>query len=117
MSALTVAFVGCLVYTCPPLVELLQEHLDNQDGEVLPHLFIADLERWMEAEIVRNDAEPAELMTQILEFLEAAVRRDDEVAEVIHASFLEHLPRPGEPGAEIRALLGSALSKRLHQIG
>jgi hypothetical protein len=117
LSAVTVAFVGCLVYQFPALEGLLQEHLDDQEGEILPHLFMADLERWMEQELARPGGEPTELVGQILDFLEAAVRRDDEVAELIHASFLEHLPRPGEPGAEIRAKLGPALTERLRQIG
>jgi hypothetical protein len=117
LSAISVAFVGALVYHCPALVPLFQEHLEDQEGEVLPHLFVADLWRWIEARSPWDDMEPSELLTQILAFLEAAVSRDDEVAEVIHASFLEHLPRPGEPGAEIRAMLGPALTERLHQIG
>lgn len=116
MSARTVAFTGCLVYRLPGLEGLFQEHLDDQEGEVLPHLFMADLERWIEAEVAR-DGKPSRLIEEILDFLEAAVRRDDEIAELIHASFLEHLPRPGEPGAEIRDRLGPALTERLRQIG
>ena len=117
MSAVTVAFVGSLVYQFPPLLGLLQEHLDDQEGEVLPHLFVADLERWIEAEVLRHDGQPSELATKIIDFLETAVQRDDEVAELIHTSFLEHVPRPGQPGAEIRTNLGPALTERLRQIG
>jgi hypothetical protein len=114
---MTVAFVGCLVYRFPALVGLLQEHLKDQEGEILPHLFMADLERWIEAELEWKGGGPTELIKQILDFLEEAVGRDDEVAEVIHASFLEHLPRPGERGAQIREKLGPALTERLRQIG
>lgn len=117
MSALTVAFVGSLVYEFPPLLGLLQEHLDDQDGEVLPHLFMADLERCIEAQVVGQDGQSSKLIPKILAFLEAAVGRDDEIAGLIHTSFLEHLPRPGQPGAEIRTKLGPALSERLQQIG
>jgi len=117
VSAITVAFVGCLVYRFPALLGLLQEHLEDQEGEILPHLFVADLERWIEAELERSGGEPTELIEQILAALETAVRRGDEVSEVIHASFLEHLPRPGDPGAQIREKLGPALTERLQQIG
>ena len=32
MSALTVAFVGAMTYSCPWLVPVLQEHLVDQEG-------------------------------------------------------------------------------------
>jgi hypothetical protein len=117
VSADTVAFVGRLVSQFPELVPLLREHLDDQEGEILAHLFMADLERWVERELARQGDSPSDLIEQLLDFLEEAVRRNDEIAEVIHASFPEHLPRPGEPGAEIRTMLGPALSERLRQIG
>src|SRR5205085_10200900 len=37
--------VGSLVYQFPALQALLEEHVDDQEGEILPHLFMADLER------------------------------------------------------------------------
>jgi hypothetical protein len=116
-KALTVAFVCALVYEFPPLLGLLQEHLDDQEGEVLPHLFMADLERWIEAELACRGGQSRELVVRILKFLETAVHRNHEIAELIHASFLEHLPRPGQPGAEIRTRLGPVLTERLRQIG
>jgi hypothetical protein len=117
MSALTIAFVGSPVYEFPALLGLLAEHIDDQEGEVLPHLFIADVERWIEGEVARQGGQPSTLVMCILDFLETAVHRDDEIAELNHVSFLEHLPRPGHPGTEIRTKLGPALTERLRHTG
>ena len=118
MSASTVAFVGAFVYRFPVLRSLLQEHLDDQDGEVLPHLFIADVERWAEAQLECHDEASYALVRDVLAFLEAACcTQGDEVEELIAVSFLEHLPRPGKPGAELRSMVGPNLAKQLQRIG
>ena len=118
MSASTVAFVGSLAYQFPALRPLLQVHLDDQDGEILPHLFMADLERWAEAQIQARDEASHLLLEQVLAFLEMAYSTQGaEVEELIAVSFLEHLPRPGEPGAELRTLVGPNLAEQLERIG
>lgn len=118
MSAATVAFVGALVYSFPALRQVLQEHLDDQEGEVLPHLFMADVERWLEREVMNRPKQAADEVARILAFLEDAFAAgDSEVNEVIAASFLEHLPRPGDLGSEIRTMVGPRLRKQLQIIG
>lgn len=117
MSAQTVAFIGALVYQFPELESLLQEHLDDQEGEVLPHIFMADFERWLEVELQNAGGIPTELIRRTLDFLEVGVHRGGDVDELIHASFLEHLPRPGSPGSDIRTILGPGLTERLRRIG
>ena len=95
MSAATVAFVGALVYALPVLRPVLTEHPSDQEGEVLAHLFMADVERWLEREVMNRRSQSAEEIADLLAFLEEAVAAGDpEVTEVIAASFLEHLPRP-----------------------
>lgn len=118
MSALTVAFAGAMTYRCPWLLPVLEEHLVDQEGEVLPHLYMADVERWAERELLSGGAEGAHLRG-LLDFVEAefSVHHDDEVGEVVSASFLEHLPRTGEPAVELRKLVGPLCAERLRVIG
>lgn len=118
MSASTVAFVGALFHRFKVLQPLLEEHLDDQDGEVLPHLLMADVERWAEAEIAKSDESARAFVREVLAFLEVAyATQGSEVEELIAVSFLEHLPRPGEPGSQLRALLGPRLAEELRRIG
>jgi hypothetical protein len=118
MSAATVSFVRALVDHFPELHPLFQEHLDDQENDILPHVFMADVERWLERKAINRQPRAGELVEGILEFLEDEIRSGGtEVANVIHASFLEHLPRPGQPGSEIREMLGPLSAERLRQIG
>lgn len=115
MSAATVSFVGALVRRNRVLLHVLEEHLVDQEGEVLPHLFMADVERWAEAALQSGQRGDVE---QVLEQLELEFNGpDDDVREVISASFLEHLPRPGAPEAELRDMVGTACAEMLQRIG
>jgi hypothetical protein len=97
---------------------VLAEHKRDNFGSILPHVFLWDVTRWIvglvtvatTAEVLRNKKE----LTSVLSYLERAYRSgDEELQELISVSFLEHLPRPGERGAEIRQMVGSALSAQL----
>lgn len=117
MSARTVAFVGSLVHRCPWLLPVLQEHLDDQEGEVLPHLFMADVERWAEREIAASRTAEGSHLASVLAVVDAELHDagDTEIGELITVSFVEHLPYPGEPNAAIRELLPPALQRALRQ--
>lgn len=115
MSAATVSFVGALVRRNRVLLPVLEEHLIDQEGEVLPHLFMADVERWAEAALRRGQRGDVE---QVLEYIELEFSGpDDDVREVISVSFLEHLPRPEAPGAELRDMVGLACAEQLERVG
>ena len=43
-----VAFTGALVWMFPELMPAFGEHLVDNEGEVLPHVFMAQVERWAE---------------------------------------------------------------------
>ena len=109
-----VALLGALAWRFPALRASLDEHLNDNDGEVLPHPLMSDYERWAEQALHAGEAG----VSEFLDVLEDAYRNGgDEVENLISVSFLEHLPRPGEPGAEIRDLLGPLLRKQLGVIG
>ncbi len=117
-SAATVAFVGALVYRFSALLPLLQDHIEEQEGEVLPHLFMADVERWVEGEVKSGDSSRCAQVQAMLNFLETAYSTTGgDVEELISVSFLDHLPRPGDPGCEIRCMVGPILTKQLSIIG
>jgi hypothetical protein len=86
---------------------------------VLPHLYMADVERWAEREVGQRPTTVSLELRELLDFIEAefAQHPDSEIAEVISASFLEHLPRLGEVGAALRGLVGPTCAARLRLIG
>jgi hypothetical protein len=119
MSAATVAFIGALVHDHPVLRPILQEHLDDMSGEVLPHLLIADVERWAEGEAIAGRSGLRSDLGAVLAAIERefALEGASDVGELISVSFLEHLPRPGEPGSELRQLVGPRCAAQLSVIG
>lgn len=83
----------------------------------MPHLLIADVERWAERQLHEGPA-GREPLRRVLAFLEEAFGRGDpEARGLISVSFLEMLPRPGEPGAGLREMLGDGMRKKLDRIG
>jgi hypothetical protein len=115
VKAADLALVGALIYRVPILLPLTQVHLDDYD-ELLPHVLLGEITRWA---VQRYEADPADgNLHAALNFMEEAFAADgaDEI-ELIAASFLENLPTIGEDGAEIRALLGPAMTEWLRRFG
>jgi hypothetical protein len=107
MTAESVALVGALAYAHRELIPVLAEHLKDNDGELLPHLVMADVVRWL----VEHRDDCADVARALFQWLETAYEGgDDEVRNVIAVSGIEMLPDPGTPGAELRKMLGSHLS-------
>lgn len=115
MKAYEVALMGTLCRRFSVFMAMLQEHLDDYDG-LLPHVLMADVTRWV---VKRFNTDPSDvLLRQVLDFIESAFEdAKGEDRELIAASFLENLPRPGQAGADVRALLGPALQDQLRRIG
>ena len=111
MRTRDVEFVYDLVDEAPGLRPLLDEHLDDNYGDVLPHLFLADFVRFA----VGHLEDPVTLGA--LEHLEHAFRAgDDERQELISTGFVENLPAVGEPGDELRTKLGRALRAEVARV-
>jgi hypothetical protein len=107
MSASTVALVGALTYRNRDLLPILQTHLADNNEQVLPHLVMADVIRWL----VDHRSSRLEVVRSVLSWLEDAyLGGDDDVRDVIAVSGVEMIPDPGEPGAELRQMLGPNLS-------
>jgi hypothetical protein len=111
-----VAFVGALFFRCHVLMPLLQEHLDDFDDTLLPHILMGDVTRWVIRRFHQDPNDPT--LRQILSFIETAfehANHDDQ--ELIVVSFLENLPYANQKDAGIRTILGPALQNELRQIG
>jgi hypothetical protein len=114
VRAAQVALLGALAWQFPSLRAELDEHLEDNDGEILPHPLMAAYERGAERAVASKDA----ALDAFLVVLEQAYQHGgDDVEELISVSFLEHLPRPGERGSELREMVGPALANQLRVIG
>jgi len=100
------AFIGALVWRFPDLMDDLGEHLADNNRELLPHVFMATVEKWAESLLAGRTGELAAL----LDFLADGVAGGFEsVQNLIDVSFVENLPYPDEPTASIRAMLPAEL--------
>lgn len=122
MSERTVAFVKDIVAQFPGLAALLEEHLHDNLGELLPHVFFGDLTRYMLTLLMTSNSggglKPRRELREMLDFLEESFSSGDrELQELIGVSFLENIPRPGEDGSQLRSMLGTTLSIELRRMG
>lgn len=100
-----IAFVGHLVWLFPELHAPFTEHVHDEEG-VLPHVFMAEVERFAESLL---DSSP-ERLASLLEVLEQGCESGDvAVTNLVDVSFVEALPYPDEANAAIREMLPPTL--------
>jgi hypothetical protein len=108
MTEATEAMILQLVADHPALAPVLAENLEDNFDEMLPHLVMADVVRWL---VARHPLEPT-LCASVLGWMEARFAEDpDDVRGLIAVSGVQMIPDPGEPGSELRELLGTALQE------
>lgn len=83
MTTTTRAFCEGLAQQFPDVADILAEHISNND-ELLPHLFLADVTRYVLA-----DGQDRRLIVQSLD--SAFVSEGTDVENLIAVSFVEHL--------------------------
>jgi hypothetical protein len=106
MSSATEEAIETLVALHPELAPVLTEHVEDNEGEVLPHLVMADVVRWL---VAHRNTDPAACRS-IMRWMEERFHDGpDEVRGMIAVSGVEMIPDPGQPGAELREWLGPAL--------
>ncbi|MEZ2372170.1 hypothetical protein [Arthrobacter sp. RCC_34] len=102
----TEQFVRNMVHAFPQLEPILSESLEDNFGEMLPHLIMSDIVRWL----ADRGAQDRDVAEAILSWLESAYSEGvDEVQQLIVVSGVEMIPDPGESGSYLRGLLGSQL--------
>lgn len=106
MSASTIAAIGALIDTHRVLTPVLEEHLVDNEGELLPHLVMSDVIRWL---VDHRESNPS-VCRSVFQWLEVEFSRGpDDVRDLIAVSGVDMIPAPGDPGAELRELLGPNL--------
>ncbi len=86
------ALVENLAHAIPPLEAVLAESRQD-NGEILPHLVMADYERWLEVAILSQGAHSDyDYACKLLRRLEAAIIADPYLEEMVAVSFVEMLP-------------------------
>jgi hypothetical protein len=106
-------FTNRLVAAAPELGALLEEHLSDQEGELLAYVLMADVARWLTAHCSSSPRR----VQEILSWLETEyVGGNFDVRNLIDVGIVEMLPAmPG--GAPILAMLGPALQARADVAG
>ncbi|MGQ0845184.1 MAG: DUF7674 family protein [Sporichthyaceae bacterium] len=86
---LAAAAIGMIVWRFRALAPILREHLESNDGELLPHPFMYDIEQWAESLVSADPETLAELLGVLVDAYDSG---DDAVRGLIDASFVENLP-------------------------
>lgn len=103
-----------LVSAAPSLQPELQDHLDENDGELLSYLLLARITDQTVGLFLANPVLPLQARA-VLDTLERAFGQRADVDEVIAGGFIENLPSPEEGGAAIADLLGPKLRAELER--
>ena len=104
MWATPESLINTLVVEVPELRPMLDEHLRDFDGELLPHLFFAEVMSWAQEQAWHPTATSPTRLRVLLDRLDADYRDgDDDLHGLIQVSFLWGL------SDAVRALLGPTL--------
>ena len=114
MNPLDVAFLGFLVYRNRELLPVLQEHLQDQEDQLLPYLLLADIMRWMITDLAQSA--DTIVVRRILKEFERRFEEEEDLQTLIVCGFLENLPYPDEQGAELLTLLGPSMKAYLSRM-
>jgi len=111
------SFVPTLLAEVPGFQVIYDEHLQAYD-EVLPHVLVGDLTRYVVASYrqMRTDASGTarQVADRSLALLEQAMQSSDaRLQELVSVSFLENLHQADEDYDDIKTLLGPHLVKEL----
>jgi hypothetical protein len=106
-------FTHRLTAEVPELQPLLDEHLADQEGELLPYLLMGDVAQWLHEHTL---TEPRRV-SEVLRWIEGEfVRGDFDVRNLIDVGIVEMLPAVPE-GATVLDLLGPELRGRAQVAG
>lgn len=112
-----------LVALAPELGPVYRTHMEDNFGELLPHLMMADITRWLGGVLERTQAgglsAPADLeqLHTVVAFLEEQFATGDKATqELIAVSFLENLWQTREQYAGLKNLFGPSLRSSLERM-
>jgi hypothetical protein len=119
MSEKTIEFTRRLVEAFPVLEEDYEDHVANNFGETLPHLFASmELMDAVVGSYLGHEEYRALDWAAVLAYLDRQYveEQDSEVRNVIAVSFVEDLPNRDEPGYGIVEHLGPNLARLFAKI-
>jgi hypothetical protein len=106
-------FTQRLVEEAPELKPLLDEHLADQEGELLPYLLMGDVAQWLHA----HSGSDAGRVSELLAWLDLQFTNGDfDIRNLIDVGIVEMLPALPE-GATVLDLLGPELRARAEVAG
>ena len=106
-------FTQELVAAAPELVPLLEEHLHDQEGELLAYVFMGDVAGWLHESSATHPARVGEVLT----WLEARFTSGSfDERNLIDVGIVEMLP-PRPAGSRILAMLPAELRARAEVSG
>lgn len=106
------ALMNRLTTEFPELEPLLQEHLVDQEGEMLPYLLMADVSRWAQ----ENSTQRPDRVAQLMRWLEQEFAAGDgAIKDLIGVGFVEMLPETPK-GDAVLSLLGPMLREVAHDM-
>lgn len=106
-------FTHNLVEVVPELSLLLDEHLLDQEGELLPYVFMAEVARWLHEQSTRSP----QRVERVLAWLEARFHSSGfDVRNLIDVGIIEMLPGLPE-GEQILSMLPADLRARAEVAG
>lgn len=119
MSTHSVDLVRKIVDYIPDVRPIYTEHLEDNFGELLPHVFLGQFTRWLLSLYSRASAfsEAETHVKMFLDYLEQLyVTENEEARELISVSILENFPDPGDEHSTIVELLGPELKAEYQRI-
>ncbi|NYE35621.1 hypothetical protein F4692_000725 [Nocardioides cavernae] len=106
-------FTERLVSAVPELTSIHREHLEDQEGELLAYVLMADVARWLDG-MSRSEPRRAQ---QVIDWLEQEFTQGDfDVRNLIDVGIVEMLPSMPE-GAAVLSRLGPELRGRAEVAG
>jgi hypothetical protein len=102
-----------LVDEFPDLARVMEEHLVDQEGELLPYLFLADVARWAQA----TYRTAPDTVGRLADRLEAEFEAGEPAErDLVALGFVEVIPFPPE-GAPLLLRLGTNLTRVAEELG
>ncbi|WP_417832412.1 hypothetical protein [Terasakiella sp.] len=112
MSAINISFCCHLAFIFPELLSLLEEHLKDNTGEILPHLLMYDY-----CQLVSNDLGNRPWHKELLHTLEKIYSEtDDDISNLIAVSFIESIHFTNDLDNKYTSLLGPKLLKHYNLV-
>jgi hypothetical protein len=104
--------ISQLLDRIPELNSAYEEHI-RDNGELLPHVFLGGVTRFVVREMRSQEASPSKPVQRIIEFFEQCMASGDEqVIELISVSFLENLLGEDDVLPNLKKLMGPNLVRQ-----